>query len=46
MTMGVQELYARPLEFAESDPEWFRFTMANLRGEYVDDSILDRASKE
>ena len=44
--MGVQKLYSEPVEFAESDPEWFRFTLANLRGEYVDDQILDRANKD
>jgi len=46
MTMGVQKLYSEPVAFAEEDPEWFRFTVANMRGEYVDDRILARANKE
>lgn len=33
MSMGVQELFTNPLEFAKKDREYFDFVIANLRGE-------------
>jgi hypothetical protein len=31
ITMGIQYLYERPLEFAQKDPEYFDFIIAYLR---------------
>lgn len=33
MSMGVQELFTNPKEFAKNDREYFDFVVANLRGE-------------
>lgn len=33
MSMGIQELFTNPIEFAKKDREYFNFVIANLRGE-------------
>mgnify|MGYP003631505908 CR=1 FL=1 len=43
MTVGVEQLFKNPVEFALRDPEYFRFVLANLRGHYVDNAVLRAA---
>jgi hypothetical protein len=45
MTMGTELLYQDAIAFAKADPEWFKFTLGNLRGQYIDDDIIKEALK-